>query len=170
MALETGDVKKTDYPPVSPPPPISGDDTSSPEPTTSFKPGPEETDPTLPPGIDVSTADPDATVDPSPSIATMLSPSLPNVAGGSFGDAPPDNIIGGLYGQATPQQYQDLLRDDRQALQNKIMVEGAALREQDRLDRDYSRRMEQAFRAEMATANELRPWDAQREMASRKHD
>src|SRR5215472_5144220 len=134
------------------------------------------------PDIPRSTADmragqpPDPPPFPVPAVTASLTPADPDQSfpGGTFGTTvasddtspfPPSPLGGG-----TPSVMQGLLEDDREALRNKIMVEGSALREQDRLDRQYSQRMEQMFSAQMATANELRPWDARREMASRKHD
>src|SRR5215831_7209522 len=128
---------------VDPPPsPIPGD-TASTEATTSYR------DPNIP----------DPRLTPVPSIVSSLTPDVPEVPGGTYGGlsvpASPDTSaddtsgnIAGLFNQADP-QYQGLLADDRQAVQNKIMVEGSILRDMDRRDSDYSRRMEDMYNAQM---------------------
>src|SRR5215469_810522 len=161
MALETGDVTKVD----PNPPPIAGDD-ASPEVTTSYR------DPNVP----------DPRLSPVPSIAASLTPDVPDVPGGSYGNLPVATTDAGDQSVATeltlpfmppgmtPQQAETFRQQGMTILDEQIGARAAAQRQLERRDREFEARMERLNSAIGHGLDNMQPWNADREMAARKHD
>jgi len=155
MAFETGDVTKVD----PNPPPIAGDD-ASPEVTTAYR------DPNIP----------DPSLSPVSSIAASLTPDVPDIPGGSYGPAASDENVASSVALPfvpigmTPQQEETLRGTDAQILEDQIGARAGALRDLDRRRDDYNARMERLNAAIGHSIDNLRPWNADQQLAARKHD
>src|SRR5215469_6334488 len=155
MALEIGDVKKTD----PPPPPIAGDD-ASPEVSTTYR------DPNIP----------DPSLSPVSSIVSSLTPDVPDVLGGTYGDVPATtNVASDLTLPFIPpgftkEQIDKLRKTNITILDEQIGERERAQRDLDDKDREFERKMKRLNAAIGHDADNLHPWNADWEMAARKHD
>src|SRR5215469_413714 len=157
MALTTGDVTKKDQPFVNP------------EATTVPGPLPEETDPGT---GSVGTA-PVETASTEPSIVTDLSDIQTAVPPAVHGLSPSiaQEMTLPFIPPGFSQAQIDAVREQHIKILDDQMGERARReRDLDQRDREFEARMERLNAAIGHDADNLHPWNAEREMASRKHD